>query len=79
MNNRPHHPQRPTVRDMSPTDRDHFAAVTTPRGSVVSIPFLTAEQAADVADQFGPPAEPVAPIEAAKETQQCSGAGGWNE
>jgi hypothetical protein len=63
-------------------NRDHFAAITTPRGSVVSLPFLTQEEAAEVADQFEPPAEPVTPIEAGKETQQCSrcnGAGGWNE
>jgi hypothetical protein len=64
-------------------NRDHFAAITTLRGSVVSIPFLTEDEAAEVAEQYGPPAEPIAPIEAGKgDTQQCgqcNGMGYWTE
>ena len=66
------------------TSRDHFAAITTPAGSVISFPFLTEQEADTVAEQYGPPAEPLPrPDEAAKgETQQCSrcnGAGHWYE
>jgi hypothetical protein len=63
-------------------DRDHFAILTTLRGSVVSLPNLTEDQADAVAAQYGPPAERVPPAEASESTKQCgrcSGAGGWNE
>jgi hypothetical protein len=61
---------------------DHYASITTLRGSVVTIPNLTEEQAAGVAARYGPPAERVPPAEASESTKQCgrcSGAGGWNE
>jgi DnaJ-class molecular chaperone len=68
---------------MEPTERDHFATISTPRGSVVNFPFLTAEQAQDVADQYGPTAQPAPRPEAAKGESQtcgrCQGAGGWYE
>lgn len=43
-----------TVRGMEPTQRDHFARIVTASGSVVVIPNLTAEQADDIAEQYGP-------------------------
>lgn len=72
-----------TVRAMDPTERDRFAAITTPAGSVVYFPFLTEQQADDIAAQYGPPAEPIPPrTEAAGDTQDCSncdGQGYWYE
>lgn len=69
---------------MDPTDRDHFATITTPRGSVVTMPFLTEQQAATIADQYGPPAEPLPqPVEAATgekaSCRNCGGKGHWYE
>ncbi|MEU6785905.1 hypothetical protein ABZ912_42520 [Nonomuraea angiospora] len=65
------------------TSRDHFAAITTPAGSVVVVPFLTEQQAADVAAQYGPPTEPLPPrVEAAegqKDCVPCEGKGHWYE
>lgn len=61
---------------------DHFASITTPKGSVVTIPGLTEEQADDIAAQYGPIAEPVAPVESSGDEERCgrcSGAGGWFE
>lgn len=70
-------------RGMDPTERDHFATITTPSGSVVSMPFLTEQQAADIADQYGPPVQPLPPrTEAANDTQpcrRCDGNGYWYE
>jgi hypothetical protein len=69
---------------MDNTERDHFATITTPAGSVVTVPFLTEQQAEKVAEQYGPPAEPLPqPVEAAKgETESCGNCGGngyWYE
>jgi hypothetical protein len=64
------------------SSHDHFASITTLRGSVVTIPNLTEEQAAEVAARYGPPVEYTPPAEASDDTQQCDrcdGAGGWNE
>jgi hypothetical protein len=64
------------------SSHDHFASITTLRGSVVTVPFLTEEQASGVAAQYGPPAERVPLAEASDATRQCgrcSGAGGWAE
>ncbi|MET8985782.1 hypothetical protein ABZW49_10075 [Nonomuraea wenchangensis] len=68
---------------MSPTDRDHFATLTTPSGSVVHFPNLTGPQADGIAEQYGPPAEPL-PLrtESAGDVQQCKrcqGQGYWYE
>lgn len=63
-------------------DTDHFARIVSPRGSVVTIPYLSEEQAADVAAQYGPVAEPVAPSAASEDEGvcgSCNGAGGWFE
>lgn len=72
-----------TVNAMDPTERDHFASITTPGGSVVTVSFLTEQQAAGIADQYGPPAEPLPPrTETAGDTQdctQCGGQGYWYE
>lgn len=66
---------------MPPTERDHFATITTPRGSVVHFPFLTEEQAQDIADQYGPTAEPAPQVVVGEKRtcSRCHGAGGWNE
>ncbi|MGP3917710.1 hypothetical protein [Nonomuraea sp. 10N515B] len=70
---------------MDPTERDHFATITTPRGSTVHFPFLTQDEARDIAEQYGPTADPAPKIDAAKEETpkqlcgQCRGAGGWYE
>jgi hypothetical protein len=65
------------------TSRDHFAAFTTPSGSAVVVPFLTESQAADVAAQYGPPAEPIplqgAAAEEDQDCQRCDGNGYWYE
>jgi DnaJ-class molecular chaperone len=65
---------------MSPQP-EHYAHITTPRGSVVSFTG-TAEQMAAVTDAYGPPAE--APDRAGGDDQKrpcsrCNGAGGWYE
>ncbi|MFD9950794.1 hypothetical protein ACFWYW_58530 [Nonomuraea sp. NPDC059023] len=69
----------PTVGHMDLTGRDHHATITTPRGSKVVMPFLTEEEAADIAEQYGPPSELPQPQTAAKGDPcgQCGGAGGW--
>lgn len=60
-----------------------FARITSAKGSVVTIPFLTDEQADDVAAQYGPVAEPVPPSAASDDQEescrQCGGQGGWYE
>lgn len=63
--------------------RDHFAELTTPRGSKVVLQGLTEAHAAAVAAQF---AEPDANRDAATEWAgktktcgRCQGAGGWHE
>ncbi|MGW4412607.1 hypothetical protein ACWEJ6_52065 [Nonomuraea sp. NPDC004702] len=53
---------------MDLADRDAFVRITTSEGtsvqittaegSVVTVPFLTTEQAQRMAEQYGPPAEP---------------------
>ncbi len=63
-------------------DEDHFAAYTTPLGSTVTLPFLTEQQAAEIAEQMAPSVPPARPDAAAGETTtcgQCQGAGGWHE
>lgn len=77
-------PTSPAYREpMDPTERDHSATITTPGGSVVHLPFLTEQQAADVAQQYGPPTEPLpARVEAAGDKQdcgRCDGNGHWYE
>lgn len=68
---------------MDPTERDHFATITTPAGSVVNFPFLTAQEADGIAQQYGPPTGPLPPrVEAAKDQQscgRCDGNGYWYE
>jgi hypothetical protein len=69
---------------MSRSDNDHFAQIVSPRGSVVSMPFLTAAEAEGIAEQYGPPAEPLPrPEQAASKDQQdcgrCGGQGYWYE
>lgn len=64
-------------------DAMHTVTVTTPRGSAVVLPFLTAEQRDAAVANLSPglPPEPVEEL-AAGETQtcgRCQGAGGWNE
>jgi hypothetical protein len=65
------------------TERDHFASITTPSGSVVTFPFLTGPQADDIAHQYGPPAEPIPRPDAAAAEEQdcrkCDGQGYWYE
>ncbi|MEU8152004.1 hypothetical protein [Nonomuraea sp. NPDC048901] len=63
--------------------RDHFADITTPRGSHVFLQGLTEAQAAAVTAQF---AQPDAPEDATvnewadkKQCDRCQGAGGWHE
>lgn len=59
---------------------DHFVSYTTPRGSVVVLPFLTEAQRDAAAAAFR--TEPVQPQQADGERTTCSrcnGAGGWNE
>ncbi|MER7063910.1 hypothetical protein [Streptomyces albidoflavus] len=72
-----------TVGGMGAPERDYHATITTPRGSVVVMPFLTEQEADDVARQYGPTSEPPAVQEAAKGEKQscsrCGGSGGWNE
>lgn len=68
---------------MDPTERDHFATIKTPAGSVVHFPFLAAQEADGIAEQYGPPPEPLPPrVEAdgdRKTCQKCSGNGHWYE
>jgi len=68
---------------MDPTERDHFATITTPAGSVVHLPFLTGQEAQAVADQYGPPADPLPTREEAGADKQpckrCDGNGYWYE
>ncbi|TMS00220.1 hypothetical protein [Nonomuraea basaltis] len=68
---------------MDPTESDHFATITTPAGSVVHFPFLTGQEAGQIAQQYGPPTEPLPPhIEAGKDKQpcgKCGGQGHWYE
>lgn len=68
---------------LPPDDADHFVTYTTPRGSSVTLPNLTAEQrdAALAALDPGPALAETAAKEPAQ-TQtcgQCQGAGGWHE
>lgn len=64
--------------------RDHFAEITTPRGSRVFLQGLTEAQAAIIAAQF---AEPEAQQDSAvtewagekKRCDNCQGAGRWEE
>lgn len=64
--------------------RDHFAEITTPRGSHVFLQGLTEAEASAVAAQF---AEPEVSKEesvtewagSTKTCERCQGAGGWNE
>jgi hypothetical protein len=66
---------------MSPQP-DHYAEITTPRGSVVSFTG-TADEMNAVADQYGAPSEfPRAGSggeDQKKPCGKCNGAGGWNE
>lgn len=68
---------------MDPTDRDHFATITTPSGSVVHFPFLAGQEADGIAQQYGPPTEPLPPrVEAGGDKQPCGKCGGqgyWYE
>lgn len=71
------------IEGMDPTERDHFATITTPSGSVVHFPNLTEREAGRVAEQYGPPAEPLPPrTETADDKQpcgRCQGQGYWYE
>ena len=65
-------------------DRDHFARIVTPHGSVVEIRNLTEGQAAHIEGQFAGEVDtplPVSPDELAETATcgRCQGAGGWNE
>lgn len=62
---------------------EHFAQITTPRGSIVHFTG-TAQQMNAIREQYGPVAEPpAAPADAAsgnqKQCGQCQGKGGWYE
>ena len=61
--------------------RDHFADITTPRGSRVYLSNLTEAQAAAVAAQFAPEEvqAPAGWMGKTKTCGQCQGAGGWEE
>lgn len=68
-----------TVRGMT---ADHYAQITTPRGSTVVFPDLTTQQATDIAEQYGSPSEFPKPLTASSEKttcERCDGAGGWEE
>lgn len=60
--------------------RDHFAAITTPRGSVVTLTGLTQDEAATIARNAASdrPAER-AEGEGATQCGNCQGKGGWTE
>ncbi len=78
------HPDAPrrTVDHMTTPDRDRHATITTPRGSVVTIPFLTPDEAAQIADAYGPAPDPLPQPATAEDTQpcgQCNGNGHWYE
>lgn len=80
MNPSPNPGWRPTVEGMTPADRDHYARITTLRGSVVTIPNLTEQQAQAIADQHGPAERPALTADKKKTTcSRCQGAGGWEE
>lgn len=64
--------------------RDHFAEITTPRGSKVVLQGLTEAHAATIAAQFAEPnvGHDEGMTEWAGNTktcERCQGAGGWNE
>ncbi|MFI6318480.1 hypothetical protein ACIBG8_13220 [Nonomuraea sp. NPDC050556] len=64
-------------------EADHFVQYTTPRGSVVVMPNLTAAQRDEIAATFSPGDTPTpASLEGKGESQscgQCGGAGYWME
>ncbi|MFF0867611.1 hypothetical protein ACFYUV_38020 [Nonomuraea sp. NPDC003560] len=68
--------------DLDP-ERDRFASIITPAGSVVTLPFLTEQQAQGVAAQYGPLAESLPRhVQGAAEEKDCSrcqGQGSWEE
>ncbi|MEV5411032.1 hypothetical protein AB0K60_19580 [Thermopolyspora sp. NPDC052614] len=60
--------------------RDHFAAITTPRGSVVTLTGLTPDEAAAVASQAASDRPAVrAEGEGTTKCDNCGGKGGWLE
>lgn len=68
---------------MDSTERDHFATITTPAGSVVHIPNLTETEADAIARQIGPPPRPLPRPDASatdqKDCGKCGGDGYWYE
>jgi DnaJ-class molecular chaperone len=61
--------------------RDHFASITTPGGSVVTLHGLTSDEAAAVAREAASdrPAVGRAEGEGTKQCTNCAGKGGWTE